>query len=206
MRFLRLHPGTGDVPPFWLQPDDQSRRDLNPDVCRELRLLWPWAYRRVKFALKDGPRAAELLEEVAFAVSRQLNSKPEVGRNLKGYLIAAFHNRVAREIVRNRRISYEGLVSELEAKRVLVAPNWLVPLEVKICLPQIIALMPAETQRIVHYRLLDFTWDEIANAMGLQSIQAKNKYYYGIRTAWDNLSETAPRGACRKGRNETSTG
>jgi DNA-directed RNA polymerase specialized sigma24 family protein len=207
MRFLKIQPGTGNVPPLWLQPDVQPGRDLDPDVCRELRGIWPWAYRRVEFVLKDAPRAAELLEAVAIDASRRLHAEPEVARNLKGYLIRAFHRRVAREIVKNRHITYEGLVSELEAKRVLVAPDWLIPLEMKICVSQVIALMPAEAQRVVHYRLLDFGWDEIAQAMGIQAVQARNKYYYGIRTAWESLAGNATRaGHWREETDGTSEG
>ena len=203
MPLLKLQPGTRNVPPFWLQPDDQLGRELDPDVCRELRGLWPWAYHHVEFVLRDAPRAAELLEEVAIDVSRRLNVEPEVGRNLKGYLITAFHRRVGREIVRNGRITYEGLLRELEAKRLLIAPNWLIPLEMRICVRQLVALMPSPAQRIVHYRLLGFTWDEIADSLGLQAAQARNKYYYGIRTAWEALAGTAARG--RKGEERDGT-
>jgi DNA-directed RNA polymerase specialized sigma24 family protein len=205
MRFLRLQPRANNIPPLWLQPDDQLRRDLDLEVCQELRRLWPWAYRYVEFVLRDAPRAAELLEEVAIDASRRLHVDPEVGRNLKGYLITAFHHRVRREIVRNGRITYEGLLRQLEAKRLLVAPNWLVPLEMKICARQIIALMPPEAQRVVHYRLLDFTWDEIAKAMGIRAVQARNKYYYGIRAAWESVARPDPhREPSREERDGTS--
>ena len=123
MRFLKFQPGAANAPPFWLEPDKQPGHVLHPDVCRELRLLWPWAYRRVESVLKDAPRAAELLEAVAIDASRQLDANPGVARNLTGYLITAFHHRVLREIKRDRRISYEGLISELEGKRLLVGPN-----------------------------------------------------------------------------------
>src|SRR5215469_10248590 len=124
MRFLRFQPSAVHLPPLWL-PSEQP--GIHPDVCREARRLWPWAYRRIGSVLNDAPRAAELMEAVAADTSRQLASNPNVGRNLPGYLIAAFHNRISREMKRDRRITYEGLIGELEAKRLLIAPDWLVP-------------------------------------------------------------------------------
>jgi hypothetical protein len=49
--------------------------------------------------------------------------------------------------------------------------------------------MPPDARRVANYRLLDFTWDEIAEALKLQPAQVRNKYYYALRTAWENLTE-----------------
>jgi RNA polymerase sigma factor (sigma-70 family) len=186
MRFLRIQSETGEVPPFWIQ-HDVAGGSVHPDVSHESEELWPWAYKYVESVLHDSPRAAELLEEVAIEVSNRLQVKPEVGRNLKGYLIAAFHHRIGLELIRNRRVTYEGLLQELERKHLLVSPNWLTAVETRICVAELIALMPADTRRIVHYRLLDFKWEEIAEAMSIPANQARNRYYYGISTAWEKL-------------------
>jgi DNA-directed RNA polymerase specialized sigma24 family protein len=184
---LRLQLATGKVPPFWIRTDARADRWLHPDVREESEDLWPWAYRYVTFVLHDPPRAAELLEDVAFEVSRRLQAQPEVNQNLKGYLITAFHHRVGLELLRNGRVTYEGLLRDLEGKHRLVARDWLMPLEIKICVGEIIALMPQEARRVVQYRLLDYTWEETAEAMGILVEQARNKYYYGIRVASERL-------------------
>lgn len=188
---LGIQPGRGNVPPFWIQQGGLAGSDVHPDVREEARQLWPWAYRYVESTLGDQPRTAELLEEVVLAVSQRLQVQPEVGRNLKGYLIAAFHHRVGLELIKNGRITFEGLLRDLERKHFLLVPKWLVPVEVKICAGEIVALMPQEARRVAHYRLLDFTWNEIADAMGIQVSQARNRYYYGIKTAWEKLQESA---------------
>jgi DNA-directed RNA polymerase specialized sigma24 family protein len=183
---LRL-PASGKVPPFWIQTDERAGRSLNPDVRAASLDLWPWAYRYVSSVLRDPPRAAELLEDVALEVSKRLQVKPEVSRNLKGYVIAAFHHRVGLELIRSGRITYEGLMHDLEGKHRLFARDWLLPTEMKICVREIIALMPAEARRVVHYRLLNYTWVEIAEAMHILVPQARNKYYYGIKAATERL-------------------
>lgn len=177
----------GALPPFWIQSDDESGRWLHPDVRLESKNLWPWVYRYVESVLRDAPRAAELLEDVAQEVSLRLLARPEVGRNLKGYLITAFHHRVALELLKGGHITYQGLLRDLEGKHRLLARNWVTPLEIKICVGEIVALMPCEARRVVHYRLLDYTWEEIAEALDILVAQARNKYYYGIKVASEKL-------------------
>jgi hypothetical protein len=189
--FLGFKPGTGSVPPFWVQENDRAGNAIHPAVREESYKLWPWAYRYVGFVLHDPPRAAELLNGVARAVSKRLQVEPDVGRNLKGYLIAAFRHRVGRELIRDGRITYEGLLRELERKQRFAPPNRLVTAEVRIYVGQIVALMRKDAQRIAHYRLLDFTWKDIAKATGIPASQARNQYYYGIKTAWEKLNQSA---------------
>ena len=98
------------VPPFWIRPEDQRGQPVDSRVLDSSHHLWPWAYRHVERELRDGARAAELLEEVAMEVSARLQLEPAVARNLGGYLITAFHHRVRWERLRDRRLSYEGLL------------------------------------------------------------------------------------------------
>ncbi len=188
IRFLRFRLGSGNIPPFWIQQKDRAGKCMHPAVRKESHGLWPWAYRYVEQMLRDPPRAAELLDEVARAVSHRLREKSEVGRNLRGYLIAAFHHRVGLELLRTGRLTYEGSVQELQGKHPIAASDWVVPLEAKICVGQIVALMPPEARRIVHYRLLDFSWKEIEEALGIPITLAKSRYYYGIKRACERMS------------------
>src|SRR2546428_1955961 len=75
------------VPPFWIRPEDQRGRRVDSRVLDSSYHLWPWAYRHVERELRDGARAAELLEKVAMQVSARLELEPAVARNLSGYLI-----------------------------------------------------------------------------------------------------------------------
>ena len=194
--------GEGNLPPFWIQGEESS---VDPRVVTKSRELWPWAYHHVRLVLHDAERAAELFEEVAIKVSERLREEPEVNRNLKGYLIRAFRNRIGLELLRASRITYEGLVSELEGKHRLAAPNGFHSIEVRICVDQIIPLMPPDARRIVSYRLLDYEWGDIAAAMDLEVVQVKNKYHYGIRAAWECLvrKEGANNRRTRKRHDET---
>jgi DNA-directed RNA polymerase specialized sigma24 family protein len=143
--------------------------------------------------LHDAPIAAALLEEVANRVSARLQAKPAVAQNLGGYLIRAFHRRVRREFDKNNRIAYEGLLRELEAKHSLLASDWATAMEWELFIDHLTALMPSNAQRIVHYRLLAFDWEEISDAMGISITQARSKYYYGVTAAYETLLTNAAR-------------
>ena len=185
---LGFKPGTGDFPPFWVQENDLTGNGVHPDVRKASCRLWPWAYRHVELVLHDPPRAAELLNEVALAVSARLRIEPEVGRNLRGYLITAFRRRVGLELLRDGRITYNGILTELEGKPGSVSPHRLLAAEVRICVGQVLALMPEKAMRIAHYRLLDFTWKEIEEATGIPAKLARSQYYYGIHLASEKLN------------------
>src|SRR6266581_7695698 len=101
------------VPPFLIRPEDQRGRRVDSRILDASYRLWPWAYRHVERELRDGARAAELLEEVAMDVARRLRLEPAVARNLSGFLITAFHHRVRWERLKDRRSSYEGLLPEI---------------------------------------------------------------------------------------------
>src|SRR5205809_1032873 len=92
------------VPPFWIRPEDQRGRRVDSRILDASYRLWPWAYRHVERKLRDGARAAEILEEVAMDVASRLRLEPTVARNLSGYLITAFHHRVRWERLRGPQV------------------------------------------------------------------------------------------------------
>src|SRR5665213_2040027 len=117
------------IPPFWIRPDGDHHRSVDPRVRELAKRMWPWAFRHVERELHDGPSAAETLEEVVIAVSARLRAAPEVGRNLNGYLITSFHNNVRSRRLRDHRLALEGLARELETNHRLRGPDSVAELE-----------------------------------------------------------------------------
>jgi len=181
------HSGLDWIPPFWIRPTDRRGRTLDERVLNASRRLWRWAYSYVDMELHDAPCAAELLEEVALEVSGRLQVDPEVARNLAGYLITAFHHRVLSQLLKNNRLVYEGLLRELEENHQLSAPDWTRQLEAKLWLKFVVSCLPHPVRHMLHYRLLDFSWDEIGKRMGLSAKQAKSRFYRGIQKAHETL-------------------
>jgi DNA-directed RNA polymerase specialized sigma24 family protein len=175
------------VPPFWIPPGDDSNRSVDPRVRELARRMWPWAFRHVERELHDGPSAAETLEEVVIGVSSRLRAAPEVGRNLNGYLITAFHRRVRSRLIRDHRIGFEGLAHELEKNHALKAPDLNAALEWRLTLDLLLTYLPHEIRHTLHLRMLGFSWSEVSDVLRISVKQAKSRYYYGLEKAYDDL-------------------
>jgi DNA-directed RNA polymerase specialized sigma24 family protein len=181
------------IPEFWIRPQDKRGRPLDARVYTASRRLWPWAYRHIETELHDGARAAELLEEVAMEVSARLRAEPEVERNLSGYLITAFHNRVRSQLLKDSRLAYEGLLYELEENHQPRAPDWVAAMETKLALDFLVSFLPHQTKHMLNFRTLGFSWKETARFAGITVEQAKSRFYYGVQKAYETLLETQAR-------------
>ena len=177
------------IPEFWIRPQDKRGRPLDVRVLDASRHLWPWAYRHVEIELHDGARAAELLEQVALEVSARLRAEPEVERNLNGYLITAFHNRVRSQFLKDSRLAYEGLLYDLEENHQPRAPDWVAALETKLALNFLVSYLPHQTKHMLNYRTAGFSWKEIARFAGITVEQSKARFHYGVQKAYETLLE-----------------
>jgi DNA-directed RNA polymerase specialized sigma24 family protein len=175
------------IPPFWIRTGDDHGRSVDPRVHELAKRMWPWAFRHVEMELHDGPSAAETLEEVVIGVSSRLRAAPEVGRNLNGYLITAFHRRVRSRRIRDHRIGFEGLARELEKNHALIAPDSNAALEWRLTLDLLLTYLPHEIRHTLHLRMLGFSWKEVSDVLRISVKQAKSRYYYGLQNAYEDL-------------------
>jgi DNA-directed RNA polymerase specialized sigma24 family protein len=186
----RLRSTSNGIPPFWIRPRDDDDQSIDPRVRNLAMRLWPWAFRHVEKELNDGPSAAETLEEVAIDVSSRLRVAPEVGRNLNGYLITAFHQRVRSRLLRDHRLTLEGLARELERNHGLRAPDSIAKLEWRLTLDLFLCFLPREIKHTLHLRILGFSWKEVSDVLHISMKQAKSRYYYGLQKAFEEFIES----------------
>jgi DNA-directed RNA polymerase specialized sigma24 family protein len=163
---------------------------VDPRVHELAERMWPWAFRHVERELHDGPSAAETLEEVVIAVSSRLRVAPEVGRNLNGYLITAFHHSVRSRRIRGYRIALEGLARELEMNHRLRGPDTVAALEWRLTLELFLTFLPHEIAHTLHLRMLGFSWKEVSGVLRISAKQAKSRYYYGLQKGYEDLITT----------------
>jgi DNA-directed RNA polymerase specialized sigma24 family protein len=190
----------GPMPPFWIRPEVRHGEPIDPRVVEASHRLWPWAYRYVELELQDGACAAELLEDVAIEVSTRMQVTQEISRNLNGYLITAFHNRVRAQLLKVNRLAYEGLLKELEENHRLAATDWTAALETQLVIRSLLSCLPHEVRHLLHYRMLGFSWKAIGRGVGISAKQAKKRFYYGVQRAYEELTKDQMRRAGQRER------
>ncbi len=179
--------GPEAVPPFWLRTDEKGTRAIDERVLDVSRDNWSWAFWLVKRQLNDGACTPDIVENVAVEVSARLRADTAVGRNLAGYFRTAMIRRVKTLAVRNTRVAYEGGTQDLETNHRRSAPDWTKIFEDRMDLQSLLPHMSYPVRRILHYRLLDFSWKDIAKRLALTEKQAKSRFYYGVRQAHQEL-------------------
>jgi DNA-directed RNA polymerase specialized sigma24 family protein len=173
----------GEVAPFWLPEADVDGRVIHELVRDAAKDLWPWAFRHVQTELHDGPRALEIVQEVAVEVSKRLIQDEEVSRNLTGYFTTAFINCVRNHVLHESRIEYEGLIRELEENYHRPSVDWIRHFETALSLKLLAPYMSADMRRMLSYRLSDYSWKQIGLIFNMPGRKAKSRFYYGSRKA-----------------------
>ena len=171
---------SGRLPPFWILARDSRGQPIDRRVVDAAERIWPWAYNHVARELHDPASAAQLVEDVALEVSDRLREEPSVGNNLPGYFIRAFHRRVRQQFLKENRLTYEGLLRELELNHHLTAPDWEAALEQELCLKVLVDQLPHQSRHMAHYRTLGFSWNEIGRALHISGKQARSRFYYEL--------------------------
>ena len=89
---------------------------LDPRVKEVAEHLWRLAYRIVDAELHDPASTGQIVEKVASEVSSRLRDRRCFEGNLTGYFMTALRRSVRHQSMREQRVAYEGLTSELELK------------------------------------------------------------------------------------------
>ena len=178
------------LPLFWMKSSDSRGRPIDPRVVAVAERFWPWAYRRVERELHDAASAAQIVERVAIEVSHRLQDEPGVDRNLAGYFITAFHRQVRQQFLRENRVTYEGLLSELESNHRLTAPDWVAAMERELCLKVLVDQLPHDARHMLNYRILGFSWNEIGRVLRISGKQARSRFYYELNKLHTKLLGT----------------
>jgi hypothetical protein len=175
------------APPFWLRKEERGVQIIDDRVAAIAEQNWQWAFCLAKKQLNDGACAAEVVEHVAVEVTNRLRADPDVGRNIVGYYRTAIIRSIRTLAVRNSRMAYEGGPQDLETNHRPAAPDWTKICEDRMTIEALLPYMPHPISRILNLRLLDFSWRSIARVLGVTEQQAKKRFYYGVRLAYDEL-------------------
>jgi len=179
--------GAEAAPPFWLRTEKDGLKIVDDRVLAVAKENWQWAFCLVRRTLHDGPSTAQVVEPVAIEVTNRLKADPEVDRNLRGYFRTAIMQRIKTLAVRNSRMAYEGRPQDLETNHHPTAPDWSNTCEDRMTIESLLPYMPHPVRRILHFRLLDYSWKETAEELNVPEKTAKNRFYRGLGQAYEKL-------------------
>jgi hypothetical protein len=182
------------TPPFWLCAEDHGVRIIDARVVAIAEENWQWAFCLVKNILNEGANTPEVVEHVAIEVTNRLRVDPDVGRNLGGYFRTAIVRRVRALANRDSRIAYQGGTQDLETNHCPPAPDWTKICEDRMTIEWLLPYVPHSIRRILHLRLLDYSWKNIAHKLTITEQTARKRFSRAVRQAYDELlSEQAKR-------------
>jgi DNA-directed RNA polymerase specialized sigma24 family protein len=152
--------------------------------------LWRLACRIVDAELHDPASTGQIVEKVASEVSTRLRDRPGIDGNLTGYFMTAFRRSVRHQSIKENRVAYEGLTSELELNHHLTGPNFEETIQQRLCVEVIIDLLPHEARHMLHFRILEFSWEEIGRRLGISAKQARSRFYYELEKVRSKLLQS----------------
>ena len=161
------------LPDFYLPSVVRGQR-IHLEVRAAFEQLWPWFWAYVGRQLGDSDRAADLVEEIAFRVSRYVEGHDEI-RSLVGLCRVAAVNFITSLEDRESRIDYRGLSQEVEA----IGPSaedGRGEVELSIWADQILEGHNRDVRTMLELRLLRYSWPEIGRVLGLGGDQARLRF------------------------------
>jgi len=162
------------LPDFYLPSVVRGQR-IHAEVRAAFEQLWPWFWTYVGRQLGDSDRAADLVEEIAFRVSRYIEDHDGEVRSLVGLCRVAAVNLITSLKGRESRIDYLGLSQEVEA----IGPpaeDGRGEVELSIWADQILEGHNRDVRTMLELRLLRYSWPEIGRVLGLGGDQARLRF------------------------------
>lgn len=176
-----------DCPSFWIARSENGAARVDDRVAAEAEGLWPWCYNLASARLRDGPSAAQLLEEVAAKVSTRLWTDERVGENLRAYLARSFVRRLNAVIKKDARIQFRGLARDLETMLAPESPEWVRDIEVRLIFEALYLALDPMGRRMLNLRRAEFGWSFIASVFNLTPKQARTAFSYRLHEASRHL-------------------
>jgi DNA-directed RNA polymerase specialized sigma24 family protein len=173
-----------------LNPVDRLGRNIDPEVLAAAEEIFPRALDHGLKLLGDSAVIANVLEEVAAAVSRVVSrTKTPSGdavpiKNLPGYVFRAFVRHVNR--LRRKQLVLVSSNGDGQAS----TPRWTDPsqdFEMKILVDECLAQCDFVAQDMFWRRVQGFSWAEIGKVHGLSGHAAEVRFRHALRRAQARL-------------------
>lgn len=177
-------------PVFRLNRIDRRGRNIDSTVHAAAEDIFPRALEHGLKLLGDAAVVANVLEEVAAAVSRVVRADAELNgeaisiKNLPGYVFRAFVRHVNR--LKRKELVLVGSNGDGQVH----LPRWADPshdFETRILVDQCLAQCDVVTQDMFWRRVQGFSWNDIGKIHGLTAHAAEVRFRHALRRAQARL-------------------
>ncbi|MEW5976042.1 MAG: sigma-70 family RNA polymerase sigma factor [Acidobacteriota bacterium] len=177
--------GSSTNPPFWMPASDRKGRPIPPDLMEVARLIWPRVAYLVERELKDGSRAAEVLEKAVSIVSSVMYRKGPQERilNPESYLYWVAARILYRVIEREKMIQFMDDLEPVASPKLGFYRDRLSKTEQKLFMKQAMRYMDSRTRSLFLLRVKGYSWAEIGEFMGITANHATVLFSSGIERA-----------------------
>jgi RNA polymerase sigma factor (sigma-70 family) len=181
-------------------PEFYRRRAVNgqviePAVHDAFEKIWPWFWNHVGTELGDPARAADLADEIVCRVTRHVKKHPGQIHSLVALCRVSAENYIKTVRKRERRIDFRGLGHDIEAALFPAASDSQRELDLMICTDQVLDGEDVEFRVMLQRRLMEETWPQIAEALGMSAEQARRRFQRAReRIQWDVIFPERKRG------------
>jgi RNA polymerase sigma factor (sigma-70 family) len=173
-------------PPEFYRRRVVKGRVIEPAVHDAFEKIWPWFWNHVGTELGDRARAADLADEIVCRVTGHVKKHPGQIHSLVALCRVAAENHIKTVRKRERRIDFRGLGQDIEAELFPAASDSQRELELLICTDQALDGENVEFRNMLQRRLMEETWGQIAEALGMSPEQARRRFQRAReRIQWD---------------------
>ena len=180
------------LPDFYLRSVVKGQR-ISPDVRNAFEELWPWFWTFVGRQLGDRGRAADLAEEIAARVSKNLESREYDIRSLVAFCRVSAVNFITSLKTKEGRIDYRGLGQDIEAALGPAPPDSHDDAELSIRVDEILEGHNRDIRTMLELRLLELSWPQIGGILGISADQARLRFRRAMDETDDDVLPRRPK-------------
>jgi RNA polymerase sigma factor (sigma-70 family) len=167
-------------------PDkDRTGKPIPQSLLEAAQLVWPRVRYLAERELRDGAKAAEILEKAVYVVARVLERQsPQAGiLNMDSYLYWAAARTLFRSVEREKMVQFiEDLEPVLQPKTGRYRDH-IGGTQQQLLIRQIIRYMDSRTRSMFLLRVKGYTWEEVGRFLGIKANNAAVAYSTGVEKA-----------------------
>ena len=171
---------------LWIQPHDKVGKPIDSELHAAAHRNWRRVVSYAKRLGQDASSAAEELEGAVHSLSSLIERHPRFQERIKSlddYVFWAAAHRLNRRAAKEPVVEYVGSLADLNALRDAKDSNWASRLQDELFLKEVTGYMNERTRYLFTLRQMGWSWDGIAENLGISANAAQVQFNRGVARA-----------------------